>query len=120
MILVVDPWSDCFLMTKTSFLLCMNSCTACPKYLTKYTAFGGILTNIGCVITDGVVKYRNMQRAVQVRDKLAYQIRSMAVPYVTKAKIKYMSVSGNVLKKIRVGRPEKYFILFFSFYFEMV
>ena len=37
-----------------------------------------------------------------------------------KAKIKYMSVSGYVLKKIRVGRSEKYFILFFSFYFEMV
>ena len=32
-----------------------------------------------------------------------------------KAKIKYMSVSGNVLKKIRVGRSEKYFILFFHF-----
>ena len=30
-----------------------------------------------------------------------------------------MSVSGYVLKKIRVGRSEKYFILFFSFYFEM-
>ena len=32
-----------------------------------------------------------------------------------KAKIKYMSVSGNVLRKIRVGRLEKYFILFFHF-----
>ena len=29
-----------------------------------------------------------------------------------------MSVSGNVPKKFRVGREEKYFILFFSFYFE--
>ena len=35
-----------------------------------------------------------------------------------KAKIKIMSVSGNMLKKIRVGRSEKYFI--FSFYFEIV
>ena len=33
----------------------------------------------------------------------------------SKAKIKYMSVSGYVLKKIRVGRSEKYFILFFHF-----
>ena len=32
-----------------------------------------------------------------------------------KAKIKYMPVSGNVLKKIRVGRSEKYFISFFHF-----
>ena len=35
--------------------------------------------------------------------------------FVYKAKIKYMSVSGNMLKKIRVGRSEKYFILFFHF-----
>ena len=27
--------------------------------------------------------------------------------------MKYMSVSGNVLKKIRVGRSEKYFIYIF-------
>ena len=32
------------------------------------------------------------------------------------AKIKYMSVSGNVLKKIRVGKLDKYFILFFQFF----
>ena len=32
-----------------------------------------------------------------------------------KAKIKYMTVSGNVMKKMRVGRSEKYFILFFHF-----
>ena len=31
-----------------------------------------------------------------------------------------MSVSGYVLKKIREGKLEKYFILFFHFYFEMV
>ena len=44
---------------------------------------------------------------------------AISMPLVSKinnkAKIKYMSVSGNVLKKIRVGRSEKYFILFFSF-----
>ena len=33
--------------------------------------------------------------------------------FIGKAKIKYMSVSGNVLKKIRVGRSEN--ILFFHF-----
>ena len=35
--------------------------------------------------------------------------------FLNEAKIKYMSVSGNVLKKIRVCRSEKYFILFFHF-----
>ena len=34
---------------------------------------------------------------------------------INKAKIKYVSVSCNVLKKIRVGRSEKYLILFFHF-----
>ena len=31
------------------------------------------------------------------------------------AKIKHMSFSGNILKKFRVGRSEKYSILFFHF-----
>ena len=34
--------------------------------------------------------------------------------FTGKAKIKYKSVSSNVLKKIRVGRSEKYFILFWN------
>ena len=46
---------------------------------------------------------------------LCLQRLENAVQSRYKAKIKYMSVSGYVLKKIRVGRSEKYFILFFHF-----
>ena len=35
-----------------------------------------------------------------------------------KAKLKYKAVSGNMLKKIRVGRSEKYFTLFLHFTLE--